>query len=276
MQSLTFTVPSPDDAHILHGHIWTPNTPRAVLALVHGLGEHSGRYAHMAKHLANHGIATAAIDLRGHGKTRGKRGLAKDVDALLANIEALLYKTRQRFDGLPVILMGHSMGGGLALKYALDHPGLDIKAVIAQAPLIKPAKPVPSILQGILKRIHRVAPDFRLKSRFKGSDISTLPREAKLYQSDPLNHGYLGAGLGISLFASGEDIARRAAQFSYPVLLSHGTDDVLTSFKATQDFSHSAPNAKFIAYENSAHEVHNDLHRAQVYADIIDWINVHI
>ena len=276
MQTRQFTSLSRADSHILHGKIWQPDAPKAIIALVHGLGEHIGRYENFAADLCQCGIAVCAADLHGHGKTRGPRGLAESADVLCGDIETIIDKAQSSFPKTPLILMGHSMGGGLALKYALDHKDLAIKAVIAQAPLIMPTKSVPAILLSLFKIITKFKPNARVQSRFKGPDISTLPEQGKAYEDDPLNHGYLGLKLGQSLFDNGEDCAARSDQFSYPLLITHGTQDVLTSYEASALFASIAPNARHIAYEDSAHEVHHDLHSAKVVSDISAFVAAHI
>lgn len=271
-----FTTLSQADGHILHGKIWQPETPKAVIALVHGLGEHSARYNSIAADLNECGIALCAADLHGHGRTRGPRGVADSADILCGDVGAIIAKAQSSFPDTPLILMGHSMGGGLVLKYGLDHTNLPIKAVIAQAPLIRPAKPVPTILLSLFKFVARFIPNARVHSRFKGADISTLPEQAKAYEIDSLNHGYLGLRLGESLFKNGESALEYASTFAYPLLITHGTEDVLTCYEASCQFSERAPKAYFIAYEDSAHEIHNDLHAAKVVSDICAFIVAHI
>jgi len=264
-------------AIILHGHVFAkPQTPRAVMTLVHGFGEHCERYTNMAAHLAESGIATVALDLRGHGKSEGKRGVVRDYSDYFDDLTCLLEKSRSEYPDIPHILYGHSMGGGLVIDYMLKEKPDDISAVIASAPLLRLAEPVPAPLKLIMRGLTKVLPDFSMSQPVKGEAVSTLADEQKLYVDDPLNHGTLGGRLALGMIARGEDSLSNAAKFTQPLLLLHSKDDVLTDFTASETFSQKAPNCVFLPFEGVAHEMHNDKSRPQVYSAMIDFIETHI
>lgn len=272
MKTSEFKITSAKDGTVLRGITWHADNPRAILNLVHGLGEHCGRYVPLASALAKAGITTTAIDLRGHGTSEGKRGVAKSLDDLHSDIQELLNFSQSKSPDLPQFLMGHSMGGGLVLSYTLKTTRLNLAGVIAQAPLIEFAQALPWPIVTVMRLLRKVAPNMAIKSQIEGERISSLPEEQSLYENDPLNHGSLGIGLGLDLFNSGKALAQNAARYSYPALITHGDQDQLTSFSASRDFASLAPNARFIAYENARHEIHNEFCRAQVHADLIEWI----
>lgn len=261
----------------LYGRQWMPEGDvKALLMLVHGLGEHSGRYDPMATHLNSRGIGVVAIDLHGHGltadKNEKKRGLCDSMNLMHGDVEALLETGRLTAPDAPQFLMGHSMGGGIVLSYMLENPEAKLSGVIAQAPLIDSPDRPPNALIKIMKMITKIAPNFRLKAKLDGSKISTLEDEQAKYEADPLNHTFLGGKLALCMFEAGDKISANPKAFpKLPLLVTHGTTDVLTDFGASQAFAEDA-GAKFIAYENSAHEIHNDLHRDKVYADIAEFI----
>lgn len=277
-----FTTPNPADDTILHGRLWMADHPIATLALLHGLGEHSGRYAELGETLAAQGITVCALDLHGHGKTQasgqGKRGVVNDYTLMLGDVAAALEKARFAAPDVPVFLMGHSMGGGLALSYALKNPQAELSGIIAQAPFINPApvRSVPAWQVSVIKCLHKLMPNFTVKSDIKGHEITSLTKEGARYEEDPLIHGYLGAGLGIAMFETGEQIKAHHGEFPYPLYLSHGSDDVLTDYTASVDLAERTPNATFTAYPGAAHEVHHDFCRAEVHTDLITWIRLKI
>ncbi len=266
-----FDIASADGCR-LQGRMWAAVNPVAVVNLVHGLGEHCGRYAHMAKFLNGRNISLCAVDLHGHGRTLGKRGVADGVEVFHRDVDALLDFSRLQAPDVPHFLMGHSMGGNIALSYALTYPDTPVRAIIAQAPLIKPADPVPGVLKFVMRGLIKIAPNISMKAKLDKEKISTLPDEQAAYIADPLNHGNLGGKLALSLFEAGDNVARFAGDFPYDVLVTHGTQDRLTDYGASETFAADCPRADFKSYEDSAHEIHNDLHRDQVYADLAVWL----
>ena len=279
-----FETRNADDGLTLYGRSWMPKTPKAIINLVHGLGEHCGRYEDMALSLNARGIGLRAIDLHGHGLTadnkdkmlgqqHGKsRGLCADYGLLRGDVDALLASSKTAAPKCPQVLMGHSMGGGIILSYLQERRDLNLAGAVAQAPLIDSPDRPPAALTALMKLITAIAPKFRIKAKLDGSKVSTLYDEQQKYERDPLNHTYLGGKLAMGLFTAADAIAKGAGEFpDLPLLVTHGTQDVLTDYAASERFA-TAAGAAFISYPDSAHEVHNDLHRAKVYADLADWV----
>ena len=264
------------DGTILRGQVWAAKNPKAVMNLVHGFGEHSGRYADMSRYLNDRGISVVTLDLRGHGRSKGRRGYCPDYNNLLGDVDALLAKSRALYPELPHVLYGHSMGGGLVLNHQLKAKNSDMKCVIASAPFIKPAETIGGVQRGIVKFLDKIAPKMTLGNKIDGGKISRLPEEQEAYLSDPLNHGNLGVGLAIGMVEGGEWILENAANWNTPLLIVHASKDQLTAFAASQDFAEKAQNCSFIPYENCEHEIHNDCHRAHVYKAASDFIESHI
>lgn len=271
MSASDFDIAAPDGTR-LQGRMWTVENPVAAVNIIHGLGEHCGRYADLAAFLNAQNISVYSVDLHGHGRTEGKRGVAKNVSVLTGDVSALSGFSALHNPNIPHFLMGHSMGGNIVLAYGLQNPASPYKAIIAQAPLIKPADKVPGILKVIMAGIVKIAPNIAMKAKLDKEKISTLEKEQEAYITDPLNHGYLGGTLALSLFETGDAIAAGAADYPYDVLVTHGTQDRLTDFEASRDFAQNCPRADFIAYDGSAHEIHNDFCRDKVYADILAWL----
>jgi len=271
---------SSKDGTKLSGYIWPCETPRAVMSLVHGFGEHSGRYAHMAAALNTKNIAIVSIDLRGHGRSDGKRGVVKSYADFRADILALMDKTKTLYPDVPHILYGHSMGGGIVMDYGLSQTHLDgtdnIAAIISSAPLIALAEPPPAILTPVIKMLRLINPKGAVKQPIDGSKVSTMKAEQHIYMTDLLNHGQCGFNTALGMVETGKNITQNASKWATPLLLLHSREDVLTEFTASETFAASAKNTEFHAYDKSAHELHNDIHRSQIYALMIDFIDRHI
>jgi len=255
----------------LQGRYWAPAKPVAVMSLVHGLGEHAGRYAEMAEALGQAGIAVVAIDLRGHGKSGGKRGVSTKYKLLHGDLETLLEKMRALYPDLPHFLYGHSLGGGLVLDYGRA-PAPDIKAIIASAPFIDLPIPPPAIIGYIAKLMRRTFPQATLAQPLTGDKISTLPEEQKIYENDPLNHSRISFGLAVDAIEAGERVAAFAPKWETPLLLMHAKEDQLTSYQASAEFAQKAKNVTFRGFDNSEHEMHHDTPKQAVIDEMIRFI----
>lgn len=266
-----FEIKSLSDGLALQGRIWSPAKPIAVMSLIHGLGEHSGRYAELAEAVGQSGIAVVAVDLRGHGKSAGKRGVCTDYKLLHGDLETLLEKSRVLYPDLPHFLYGHSLGGGLVLDYGRA-PAPDIKGIIASAPFIALPKPTPAIIGQIANLVRRVFPMATLSQSLTGDKISTLPEEQRIYESDPLNHSRISFGLAVDAIEAGKRVAAHGPQWNTPLLLIHAKGDQLTSCEASAAFAQTARNVTFRSYENSEHEMHHDKPKAKVFGELIDFI----
>lgn len=261
------------DGTTLFGRHWPTPNPKAVMALVHGFGEHCGRYADMAAHLNAQGIAVVAIDLRGHGKSDGKRGVVKFYDDFRDDLDALLSETRTLYPGAPLTLYGHSMGGGIVLDHGSR--ALDKLPIIASAPLIALTDPIPGALRAFAKLMGKILPKGAMAQPIDGTKISNLPEEQSLYVNDPLNHGKLGFRLAEAMISTGEHLQTRAKDWDRPLLLFHSKADQLTGFEASAAFARDAKQVEFHPFETSQHEMHNDAPRADIYKLMSDFILRH-
>jgi alpha-beta hydrolase superfamily lysophospholipase len=256
----------------LVGRCWEPERePRAVVCLVHGLGEHCGRYAHVATALNEAGYAVLACDKRGHGRSGGKRGAIPSYEALMDDIGLLLAQAEQRFPGRPRFLYGHSLGGNEVINYALRRRP-PLAGVISTSPGLRTAfqPPAPQLAAGRL--MNRLWPAFTMPNGLELAALSRDPAVIAAYQADPLVHDRLSARLGIELLQSGEWAIARAAEFPLPLLLMHGTADRLTSHQASQEFASQAPNCTLKLWEGLYHETHNEPEKAEVIGFVVDWL----
>ncbi len=266
-----FLIQSQADDLSLFARHWPADNPRAVMSLIHGFGEHSGRYEPMAKHLNAHNIAVLSMDLRGHGLTEGARGIVKSYEHMIGDIDALLDESQRLYPSAPQYLYGHSMGGGLALHYGLNRDR-DLSGYLISGPLIRPGDPVPGLLRSFVKTIKPLFPNSTLRVKFTGEQISTQLKTQTSYFDDPLNHDRLGGELAVGMLEAGEDTLRHAKNWNKPLRLWHARKDRLTSFKASEEFASKAQNCQFTVFEDVAHEMHNDTSREAVYALMLEFM----
>lgn len=253
------------------GFVCASKTPKAVMVIIHGFGEHSGRYHPMAERLASEGIAVISADLEGHGQLTPKKGVVRSYDIFHEDVSLLMDEARLRFPDVSIFLYGHSMGGGLVLNHGLTKAP-DVAGYLVSAPLIVPADPVPGFLQAVVKLLRPVLPNMTIKNTVPGEYVSTIPEEQSRYENDPYNHDRLGLGLAIDIIEGGKWVGDNAEHWEAPLLLMHAKADKLTQFAATETFAAAAENCTFMAMENCEHEMHNDVVKNDIIKAMIAFI----
>ncbi|MET1123978.1 MAG: lysophospholipase [Archaeoglobaceae archaeon] len=234
-----------------------------TIRLIHGLGEHSLRYNHVAEFFVSKGYGFAAFDLKGHGASEGKRGDGT-YELMLKDISKFLNLCEGR-----KVLYGHSMGGALALYYLLRKG--DVEAAIVSAPFLALAKPLSILQKFLLRLLARVAPGVQTSNGIDARYLSRDEEVVKAYLSDPLVHNKITPRLAMSAFRAAEWIMENALKLRTPTLIIHGTADAITSFEANKKFAELA-GCDFIAYEGFYHEPHNDVGKEKVLEDVARWL----
>ncbi len=262
----------------LYAQGWGPaGARRGVVCLVHGLGEHSGRYAHVAAALAAAGYTLVAFDLRGHGRSEGVRGHTPSYAALMDDIDEFLAKAAADFPGSPRFLYGHSLGGSLALNYVLRRrPRL--AGVVATSPLLRTAFAPPGWKLTAGKLMYKMRPAFLMPNGLDLSGLSHDPAVARAYTADPLCHDRVSAQLALDMLAGGEYALAEAAGFPLPLLLMHGNSDPITSCAASRQFAAALPPERctYREWDGCYHELHNELQQGEVLAAVIAWLDAHL
>lgn len=245
-------------------HQWT-------VVIVHGLGEHSGRYAHVAEWFAPLGATVYAMDLRGHGRSGGQRGHAPSLQALLDDIDAVVQHAREE-SGAPAVLLGHSFGGLLAIAYALDRPQ-HIDRAIFSAPLLRLKVRVPGWKRAAADVLPRIAPTLSMSNEVDPGLLSREPSIETAYRNDPLVHDRLTTRLGQTI-AHAEDFIALAPELRVPFLLLHGGDDRIVDPVGSRRFfaRATAPERAFCLYPGMYHEILNEVDHERVFADIESWL----
>ncbi len=193
---------------LLFRRAWLPELPQRVLVLVHGFAEHSGRYEELASWFAARGCAVLAVDLRGHGRSQGRRTHVDAFAQYLDDVDLLMAAAREEHGGLPLLLLGHSMGGLIALSYLQDR-----QPTIAGAVISAPALSVPSGPRATLARlVRRVLPKLSIAAGLDLAGLSRDPEVVRRYESDPLVERRLTVSLATELFGAAPRAAARGAE----------------------------------------------------------------
>jgi alpha-beta hydrolase superfamily lysophospholipase len=262
----------------IYAHGWTPDSgsPNAVVCLVHGLGEHTLRYEHVAEAFTREKLILFGADLRGHGNSEGKRGHFPSIEAVLRDIDQLLKEARNRFPELPLILYGHSLGGILVLHYGLKYkPG--IKGIISTSPGLHNALEKQKVLIALTRILGSLMPRMSLPSGLDATAISQDPEVVQLYKNDPLVHSRITFGFGRSMLDVGRWTLEHAGEMSVPVLLLHGKADTIAYASGSIEFAGAVPSkSKLAIWDNGYHELHNEPFRAEVLKTMTDWIKQQI
>ncbi len=256
---------------------WRPQEePRAVVVLVHGLGEHIGRYQHVAEALNATGFGVIGFDLPGHGRSSGPRGHAS-YNQIMDDIDHLLKEAAQRYPGTPCFLYGHSLGGSLVLYYCLKRRP-DLQGVIASAPGLATGVPVPSSKLFLAKVMAVLAPSYSMDNGLDLTYLSHDPAVIQAYKNDPLVHPKISASLGKDLLTSGSWILEHAGEFRLPLLLMQGAGDRIVSVTYNTLFAKAVPQDKvtFKLWEGLYHEPHNEPEQQEVILYMIKWINTRL
>ena len=265
------------DGSSIYAQSWQPQEPIAVVCLVHGLGEHSGRYGHLAEYLNNEGYALLAFDLRGHGKSEGPKGHTPSYDVLLTDIDKLLDEAGERFLDFPCVLYGHSMGGNLVLNYALRRKPRrpEIAGIIATSPWLRLVFEPPKFKIALSKLMNRLWPSISQPNGLDTNGLSRDPEVVRAYKKDTLVHDRISMRLFVTISESGRWVIEHATEFppSLPLLLMHGTGDRIASAKASSEFAKNMrERCTFKLWDGYYHELHNEPEQQKVFKFVLKWL----
>lgn len=250
----------------------TSEAPKAVILLVHGLGEHAGRYAGWAARFNERGVALRAFDLPGHGHSEGKRGVIASPEKVYDTIGKISESLISEFPGAPLFIYGHSLGGSIVLNYLIRRRPELTGAIVTSPWLLlseSPAKVKVLIANVAKKLMPGVAQPSGLKTEFLSRD----PEVVDAYRKDPLVHGQISAGLYGWVTDSAAETLSRASEITIPLLIAHGRSDMIISPSGSLQVAGSAPKATLKLWEGGYHELHNDLLKDEHFDFITEWID---
>lgn len=261
----------PEGTGELHGIYRPVKEAKAAVILVHGLGEHTGRYSHLAEFFNKNSYSFIGLDLPGHGRSPGKRGHISSFSLCNNIIDAMLARLRNERSDLPVIIYGHSLGGAIALNYLLTADSIN-KAVIS-SPWLKLSNEPPGLKVLLASIVQFILPSFVQPSGLKPEDFTSDPGMLEDYYSDPLNHTMISARLYLSAAKNAEALLECRDRMPVPVLIIHGAKDRISSVEGSEVFAVNNSRAELKIWAEGRHELHNETFRDEVMKYVLAWLN---
>jgi acylglycerol lipase len=257
---------------------WAPDSAsaRAVVVIVHGAGEHSGRYQHVAERLTIRGYAVYALDHQGHGRSEGPRALIDRIDRAVTDIDGVVTMARGAYPELPVFMLAHSMGGTFGVQYALAHQQR-LAGLILSGPLAAlDGAPAPLRIAGRLLSV--IAPQMGLIA-VDSTMVSRDPQVVEAYRTDPLvHHGKLPARTVAELAGAIDAFPESVGRITLPTLILYGTADALAPPRGSEMLAQriGSTDLTVTPYEGLYHEILNEPEQEAVMDDLCAWLDAHV
>lgn len=267
------------DGLALHGRRWPSGGDRGTIVIVHGLGEHVGRYAHVAASLNARGWGVVAFDQRGHGESEGERGRLGAADDLLADLAPVLDRVHAN-EPRPLVLLGHSMGGTVAARYVAGglespRPGWyrPVDALVLSSPALETGMSMAQ--KAMLATLGPVTPNLAVGNGLKPEGISRDPAVVAAYVADPLVHDRIAPRLARFIVDAGDAVRALAPRWVVPTLLLYGGSDRIVAPAGSAAFAAAAPAEVVTTHVFPAlfHEIFNEPERDQVLSVLGDWLD---
>ena len=267
----------------LEGYSWKVEDPEKVICIVHGIGEFGGRFDRVAEAFRKQNMAVLAFDLRGHGKSLGKRGHCAPRKDVLSDVSTLIEYAQELYPGKKLILYGHSMGGNIVLDYrSRGRLNGELSAYIVTAPWVRLVRPVPNIVYKAVKLLSRIAPSVTIGSEVNEADLGH-PDSVKPFNDHPLVHNRISALCAVDGFETGQKLEDgtlenngRAKQI--PLLLMHGEKDKICDVAGSRTIADrmkaDGENVEYIEWGGLYHEIHNGGSESkgdEVIAKTVEW-----
>ena len=267
----------------LEGYSWKVEDPEKVICIVHGIGEFGGRFDRVAEAFRKQNMAVLAFDLRGHGKSLGKRGHCAPRKDVLSDVSTLIEYAQELYPGKKLILYGHSMGGNIVLDYrSRGRLNGELSAYIVTAPWVRLVRPVPNIVYKAVKLLSRIAPSVTIGSEVNEADLGH-PDSVKPFNDHPLVHNRISALCAVDGFETGQNLEDgtlenngRAKQI--PLLLMHGEKDRICDVAGSRTIADrmkaDGENVEYIEWGGLYHEIHNGGSESkgdEVIAKTVEW-----
>jgi alpha-beta hydrolase superfamily lysophospholipase len=281
MTYATLTTPDGQRLHLQHWPAPDTSAARGTVLIVHGLGEHIGRYAHVAAQLNTHGWHVAGYDHRGHGRSDGPKGKINTADDLLRDLAQVIDHVRAQHPGR-LVLLGHSMGGLIAARFVgegVARPGegsagwqRPVDALVLSSPAL--AADTNALQKILLATLGTLAPDLAVNNGLKPEWISRDPQVVAAYRTDPLVHDRITPRLARFILGNGEWVRHHAARWKMPTLLIYAGSDRCVAPSGSRDFAATAPKPVVTTREFGPlyHEIFNEPEQAEVFAVLSSWL----
>lgn len=263
-----------EDGYELYEQAWIPEaSPRAVINLIHGLGEHSSRYHPWASRLAGEGYAVRSFDHRGHGKSPGKRGHIQTYGKVISDIGSFLKLGKEKYQDIPSFLYGHSLGGNFVLNYVIQTTE-KIDGVIVTSPWLELKETPAPILLKAVSLLSKLLPGFQVWNRIRYEDLSRDLRVVHEYRTDPMVYHKISLRMFTQCYKAGLKASMSIYKINSPMLIMHGSEDNITSCEASGKFVQNASSkTKFVEWEGCYHELHHDMEKDKVFETLREWLD---
>lgn len=271
MKTKSFTLKTIDGLRLFALELTQEKNIHAVILFVHGFAEHSAMYESWAQRFMDKGYAFLGFDLRGFGRSEGKKGHIDRFQQYLDDVDRMIQYAKEKFPGKPLILYGHSMGGSIAINYAL-RKSHDLRVVIATSPWLRLSVNVGWLLKILVKIAHRIMPKFSRKAGLDINQLSHDPKVKEAFNKDPLVHQNLTLRTFTQVNKYGKHALDNAGKLDKPMLLMHGSGDKITSHKASRAFASQNNKVHYKEWEGLYHELHNEFEKEEVFVYILRWL----
>ncbi|WP_246066765.1 alpha/beta hydrolase [Paenibacillus koleovorans] len=246
---------------------------KGVIGIVHGMGEHTGRYKHVAERFTNAGYAVLLFDHRGHGLTQGLKGHTPDYESLLEGIDLLLAEAERRFPGVPRLLFGHSMGGNVTLNYVIRRKP-QLAGALVTGPWLKLAFDPPKLQVAIGTVLERIKPTYMNNRPLRPENLTSHPDMIQSIREDKMRHGFISARFFFGVVRAGRYALQHAAEAKVPLYVMHGGEDFVTSIAASREFVTRAGDVcRFMEWPALRHELHNERVWEEVVDRMLEWFD---
>lgn len=254
------------------------NHPKGTIYLLHSLGEHSARYAYLGEKFSHAGYQFVGFDLRGHGLSEGNLGHSFRFSKLLKDLEQVINQSESRFGFTQKrrVLYGQGVGGNLAFNYILRR-NPNISAAIITSIILDTPLTITKIQLIWLQFMANIFPKINFNNRIKSENLSRDAAIIKAYQDDVYNHHKISARFVLDIHHGGRYAVANAYKLDIPILFLHGTSDQITPPSVSKSLAEKVGKmADIVLWENSFHELHNDINKNQVIKIMIEWLNTEI
>jgi len=255
---------------------WVPDDkPKAIVLIVHGYGEHSTRYTHVADALVKANYAVCTLDHRGHGKSEGLQAYFASLQDAVKDLRTYFETIQRQYPGQKIFVYGHSMGSIISLAFTLQYQK-DIAGLIITGTAITGEETVPAPLIAIGQFLQRFIPTFPLLPALGLDELASDLSVGEVYGKDPLVYrGKWRVGMGIGLIVAGRDLQKQIPNLTLPLLIMHGEEDKITPISGSHLVRDKAQSTDktFKSFPGMRHEIHNDRSSAEVIDTMIQWLN---
>ncbi|MEM5774234.1 MAG: lysophospholipase [Anaerolineaceae bacterium] len=258
---------------------WLPDAGmQAMIVIVHGIAEHSGRYAHVGEYFCQHGFGVGSFDLCGHGRSNGKKAYIKSFSNLLDDLAVFIQRAKEQAPGKPIFLLGHSLGSGIVARYMIDYDLGGVHGAVLSGPLVVIGSSIPPALIKAARVLGAITPKLPVL-KLDNTTVSRDPAVRENYDTDPLNYrGKLRARTGDQINQALQYIQANMEKISLPMLIVVGSQDKLVDPAGAHMLYEkaSSKDKTLKVYEGLYHEVLNEPEKEQVMDDILAWISARL